>query len=313
MQLALSFDPIAPRHPTVLSYGGGLDSFSMLVWAIANNIRIDLVVFADVADWSPERDGQDPGEWPATYRHIRDVAIPLCERHGIEFKWLTTAEAPIRGERSLFRYFETMRLMPGRMSRLCTAAAKVERVAEYVERRYPEGQIEVWIGFEAGEEKRAENDPHGKAKGSACRRVNRFPLIEQSMCRCRCERLVREAGHPIPRKSACVYCPFSKRGDFQNLASELPETFTRVVELERNCRDTKRGERVTFGTRSVKGKAVNVSLDVWVTHMPGTRPYKRQVKGCTICGAATAATKETKCSYLSDDEAVGPERATRCA
>ncbi len=37
----------------------------------------DLVVFCDVADGSPSRDPEDPGEWPGTYRHIREVVIPL--------------------------------------------------------------------------------------------------------------------------------------------------------------------------------------------------------------------------------------------
>lgn len=52
-----------PRHEVraakrVLSYGGGLDSFGMLVDAVARGDKPDLVVFADVTD--PER--KDPGE-----------------------------------------------------------------------------------------------------------------------------------------------------------------------------------------------------------------------------------------------------------
>ena len=189
----------------VLSLGGGLDSFAMLLDAIRRSEIPDLVIFADVGD--PDR--LDPGEWPGTYRHIEEVVIPLCEQHGIEFKWLGTDESPIRGERSLFKYFEVSNSMPSRQSRLCTSAAKVERIAKYVETRWPAPTtIEMWVGFEAGEEKRAKKDPHGKATKN-CRRINRFPLIEQDLCRCRCQALVEELGYPVPRKSACTCCPRS--------------------------------------------------------------------------------------------------------
>jgi hypothetical protein len=109
-------DPITK----VLSYGGGIDSFAMLLNAIDRGELPDLVIFADVGD--PNR--VDPGEWPGTYNHIEQVVMPLCQEQGIEFKWLTTDEIPIRGERSLFRYMEVKRMMPGRISRMCTVAAR---------------------------------------------------------------------------------------------------------------------------------------------------------------------------------------------
>src|SRR6185437_4209536 len=79
------------RMPRVLSYGGGLDSFAMLLLAILSGELPDVVVFVDVADGSPDRDPEDLGEWPGTYQHIREVVIPLCRAHGIEFVWLTAA------------------------------------------------------------------------------------------------------------------------------------------------------------------------------------------------------------------------------
>jgi hypothetical protein len=278
--------------------GGGLDSFAMLLDAIGRGELPDLVVFADVGD--PGR--LDPGEWPSTYRHIAEVVMPLCAKHGIEFKVLDTNELPIRGRRSLFAYFKEKGIMPGRVSRLCTSAAKVERIADYLEARFPAPtKLEVWIGFEAGEENRAARDPHsaGKAKG---RRVNRFPLIERKLCRCRCERLVRAAGYPIPRKSACVFCPFTTRGDFKLMAAELPETFAKVAKLEADAKRTKSGHLIRFGSRKVKGAETFPVLRDWVEPS-----YRRAEKPCEVCGAAVRATKATGCDYLSDAEAVAPE------
>jgi hypothetical protein len=279
----------------VLSYGGGLDSFAMLLLAINEGPRPDLVVFANVAD----EGGEDPGEWDGTLRHIIDVAMPLCERHGIEFKWLTTDEYPIRGERSLFRYFEVKRLMPSRMSRMCTSAAKVERIAEYLFDRFGYAPLEVWIGFEAGEEERSKRDPHalgarvgpkrGRRAQNELRRTNRFPLQERGFCRCRCEAYVRRCGHPVPRKSACEFCGFATRGDFQVLARRKPTHYLRTVALERNCRTSKKGHRILFSGSAGK------SLPEWIATQ-----YVARVIACKVCGAKVRASKAAGCGYLSE-------------
>ncbi len=258
-----------PRRVRVLSYGGGLDSFAMLVDAIGRGELPELVVFADVADPAHE----DPGEWPETYAHIRDVAQPLCAAHGIEFAWLDSTAWPVRGERSLWAYYEKTTSMPGRVSRLCTSAAKVDRIRRYLQSRFAGQPLEVWIGFEAGEDERVERDPHAKGDGW---RVSRFPLIERRLCRCRAEALVRAAGHPVPVKSACVFCPFGTRGDFARLRAEYPEVFARLEGLERGSKLTRAGARMTFG-------GDERPLDEWTT---GRKPYLPLVRTCTVCGAA---------------------------
>ncbi len=278
--------------PKILSYGGGLDSFAMLLDAQARGELPDLCVFADVGDGDAARDGEDPGEWPGTYRHIREVVAPLCASLGVEFVWLDSSLYPIRGSRSLFAYFEDKHLIPGRQSRLCTSAAKVERIADFIERRFPGQAVEVWVGFEAGEEKRAENDPHAAGrKSDRSLRTNRFPLVERGLCRCRCEAIVRAAGYAIPRKSACVYCPFSTRGDFQTLQRELPAAFARVEALEDNCRTSKAGKTMRFGYE--KGDGTDPALAAWAS-----KPYTRKLMPCKVCGAAVRASKATGCDYL---------------
>lgn len=277
-------EPVDPNAPLVrvLSYGGGLDSWVMLLNAVASGDKPDLVIFADVGDAAR----LDPAEWPATYEHLRDVVMPLCEREGIEFKWLGTEESPIRGERSLFRYFEVKKLIPSRQSRLCTSAAKVERIAKYLETRYPAPtRLEVWIGFESGEEERAGRDPHAAGRGLT-RRTNRFPLMEAKLCRCRCEKIALASGLPVPPGSACVFCPFGSRGDFQTAHRELPEQWPRLVDLEANCRRTKKNDRVVrfAGTESAP------VLTDWIASK-----YRRMGKGCDVCGAEVKAPKLVGC------------------
>lgn len=195
------------RRRKVLSYGGGIDSFAMLVDAVQRGEKPDLVVFADVTD----RNREDPGEWPETYSHIERVAIPYCNQHGIPFVWLHTDQSPVRGHRSLYAYLRSLNAMVGRTSRMCTVASKVERVAAFLAAEFPRETVEVWIGFEAGEEDRAEKDPHAvgssaKRASKASLRVSRFPMIERRICRCRAVELIRAAGLEVPPGSACVYC-----------------------------------------------------------------------------------------------------------
>jgi len=275
----------------VLSCGGGLDSFAMLLGALARGIKLDVVVFMDTG--APG----DPGEWPGTYRHLDEVVRPLCEREGIEYVVINHENYPVRNARSLFAWHEARRSMPmAGPGRVCTTIAKVERFEKWLTDRFPGEEVEVWIGFEAGEEKRAAKDPNvgtnRKVKPGAARRRNRFPLIEWGLCRCLCEQMVRSAGYPVPRKSACVYCPYASKGDWQTFAAELPEQFARVVELEANRPVTKNGHKLSIMAYR-KGKA---------TPLPKFIEGKTRVKvkPCAVCGAADRATKATGCGYLPE-------------
>lgn len=280
----------------VLSLGGGLDSFAMLVRALQLGIHIDVVVFVDVG--APG----DPGEWAGTYLHIREVVIPLCEANGIEFVWITGEMYPVREARSLFAWLEARKSIPvAGPTRICTRIAKVERFERWMDDRFPGQTVEVWIGFEAGEEARANNDPNaGKPrKPSADRavRVNRFPLIEWELCRCRCVELVRAAGYPVPRKSACMFCPYGTRGDWQRFAVGEPEMFERVVKLEHDKPLTKKGKKLSimnYSSRTQRGQMLPDFI---------ARPYTAKQKPCGVCGAAVRATKAAGCDYLPDEAA----------
>ena len=289
----------------VFSYGGGLDSFALLLEAARRGDLPDIVCFIDVAD--PEH--ADPGEWAGTYRHLREVVKPFCAARGVEFEWLDTARYPVRDARSLFAWLEARKQIPvSGPNRICTTIAKVERFERWLGDRFPGETVEVWIGFEAGEEKRAAKDPNA-GKATSARR-NRFPLIEWGLCRCRCEAIVRASGYPVPRKSACVFCCYATKGDFQTLAAEDPATFARVVELEASKPPTKKnGAKL-----SIKGFRTVTRPDGTKDYRPKLLPvfiagpaYKRKVEPCEVCGAAEKATKATGCGYL--DDGAEPERA----
>jgi hypothetical protein len=291
-----------PQMIKVLSYGGGLDSFAMLLGARDRGELPDAVVFVDVGDGTRDRDGVDPGEWPGTYRHIREVVIPLCDSLGVEFVWLSSDDYPVRNARSLFSWLEARQQIPvSGPNRICTVVAKVERFEKWAAARYGSKHVEVWVGFEAGEEARAAKDPN--AGKSSQQRRNRFPLIEWGLCRCRCEQMVRDAGYPVPRKSACVFCPYGTKTDWKTYARELPDSFARVVALEANKPPTaKNGVKLSIrGFRSYKrpdgSKAyIDTPLPKYIAQ-PERRTPPRP---CTVCGASERATKATGCDYLEE-------------
>ena len=150
----------AKSMPRVLSYGGGLDSFAILVRSIEINDKPDVAIFMDVAGGTEKKDSPIPGEWPGTYKHIREVVIPMCKKAGIEFIWLGP-QIPVRDERSLFEWMDVRGQIPvSGPDRICTIIAKVERFEKWMSSRYGTQPVEVWIGFEAGEEDRINKDPN---------------------------------------------------------------------------------------------------------------------------------------------------------
>lgn len=284
--------------PRILSYGGGADSFAMLVEIIRIGDLPDAVAFCDVSNGSPDRDPTDPGEWPGTYRHIREFAIPLCAAAGVPFVWIDSRRYPVRDARSLLSWMEARHQIPvAGPNRICTRIAKVERFEAFARDVWPDQSIEVWIGFEAGEEKRAARDPNA-GRASAWRR-NRFPLIEWGWCRCRCEAEIRAAGYPVPRKSACVFCPYGSKGDWQTFARELPDDFERIVRLEADKPPTSRGKKLSImGYRTLydrNGDQAGYRAPPLPAFIRGT--YRQKLNLCTICGQFRPL-KATGCSYM---------------
>lgn len=316
--------------PVVLSLGGGLDSWVMLLEAVRRSERIDVVAFIDVGH--PD----DPGEWPSTYRHVEEVVRPFCAEHGIEFVKIDSSNFPVRDARSLFAWFEARKQIPvAGNNRICTRIAKVERFEAWLDSRFPGQEVDVWIGFEAGEEARAAKDPNAGAPRSpsrtaqlslrsvrikdelprvlhnsflwaralafamsTARRANRFPLIEWGLCRCRCEKIARASGKPVPRKSACVFCPYASKGDWQRFAVDIPAGptgFARVVKLEADKPLTAENQlKLTIMAFSSKKHAGKLLPDF----VRGS--YTRSAKPCKVCGAAARATKATGCDYLPE-------------
>jgi hypothetical protein len=318
------------RRLKVLSLGGGLDSWAMLLDAEIRGELPDVVAFVDVGD--PDDRDTHPGEWDGTYRHIEEVVRPWCRVRGVEFVEISARTGYLirpdnQGARSLFGWLWTMGQIPvAGPNRICTRIAKVERFERWLDKRFAGQEVETWIGFDAAEQGRVDNDPNsGKVRGAAglkaragstiavqlhnafrwtkalawamthAGRVNRFPLMERGLCRCRCEALARASGYAVPRKSSCQACPYGSRGDWKTLAVERPVVFAYAVELEaRKAPTAKRGIKLSIMEFNSKTKT-GTPLPKFVA-----KPYKPKIVPCTVCGAAQRATKASGCGYLDE-------------
>jgi hypothetical protein len=113
------------------------------------------------------------------------------------------------------------------------------------EERRAYGGVVKAIGLDASEEHRLTwarskpGEPEAKPSREAWLDANFFtywyPLFDWGMDRAACERSIRAAGLPVPVKSACFFCPASKKHEIVWLREYHPELLTRALAIEENA------------------------------------------------------------------------------
>ena len=234
-----------------VSYGGGVQSTALLVLAAQGRIDFRLFVFANVGNDSERK---------ATLRYVEEYAKPYAAEHGIE---LAEVQRTLRdgaaetlwgrltkpGSRSIPIPVRMSNGAPG--TRSCTADFKIKVVGKEMKRR----------GATAGRLCTAHRADLGsaKCKGRRCVQPNRatigigisldeihrantrrvepheqivYPLLELGLRRIDCERIIREAGLPVPPKSSCYFCPFHRPETWHDMRRQEPEEFEKACQLE---------------------------------------------------------------------------------
>jgi hypothetical protein len=83
-----------------------------------------------------------------------------------------------------------------------------------------------------------------------------YPLLEWGYDRERCKEIISQAGLPVPMKSACFFCPASKKREIAWLQEHHPDLLQRALTIERNAQAK---------LKSVKGLGRSYSWDAFVT------------------------------------------------
>jgi hypothetical protein len=214
--------------PRVIAYGGGVQSTALLVLAATGRIEFPTFLFCNVGDDS---------EHPDTLAYVREVAVPYAAANGITLEILDRHRRDGTTETLYGRLTapESRSLpIPVRMAngapgqRSCTADFKIRVIAKWTKARgaTPETPATIGIGISVDEIERANNrkvEPHEEIV---------YPLLELGLRRTDCQRVILEAGLPVPGKSACYFCPFHRVAMWEDMARDRPDLFNRAADLE---------------------------------------------------------------------------------
>ena len=82
-----------------------------------------------------------------------------------------------------------------------------------------------------------------------------YPLWQWRYDREKCKQIIAGAGLPVPMKSACYFCPASKKPEILWLQEHHPDLLARALQIERNAQ-----EKLT----SVKGLGRSFSWEAYL-------------------------------------------------
>ena len=205
----------------IFSYGGGTNSAGAIVGLWEHGERPDFIVFCDTGS-----------EKPYTYEHIALVSA-WCKEHGFpEIKTIRGSQPRQIQDGSLESECLRLGCLPSRAMGFgaCSVKWKIDPFNKWMkEQGFTEKPMKL-IGFDFDEPDRADRAP---TEEKLCKR--RYPLMEWQWGRSECMAAIDRAGLPQPGKSACFFCPSSKKHEILALREIYPDLLERALEIERRA------------------------------------------------------------------------------
>lgn len=272
---------VSPAKPLrAISYGGGVQSTALVVLAATGRIEADVALFANVGDDS---------EHPATIRYVHDVAIPWAAERGLTIHELHRVKRDGTTETLMGRLMKPDSRsigIPVRMAdtgapgtRSCTMDFKIGVVRRWLKGHGASAATpaDVLIGISTDEIERIGNRRTQRGESP------RYPLIDLGLDRAACAQVIRDAGLPVPPKSACFFCPFHNRQAWAEQRRDEPDLFERSVQLERtlNARRDLLGKDHVFLTRY--GRPLDEAIAEAQATLPGLEPEGHETCDSGAC------------------------------
>ncbi|KKM78780.1 hypothetical protein LCGC14_1356580 [marine sediment metagenome] len=182
-----------------LSSGGGVNSTALMLYLIDQGEQFESV-YADHG-----------GDYPETLEYIK-----MLQTRGYQITVLETREEGL----PLYEYCCKYRMCPSIWQRWCTDRFKVRPL-----RAYFQLPATVYIGFDAGEERRIKPLTTDGL-------TYEYPLFEAGIDRQGCVDLIEAHGLPIPPKSGCYFCPFQRVGEWRQLRDKYPDLWCKTKKME---------------------------------------------------------------------------------
>lgn len=275
---------------TVLSYGGGQDSTTILfklVFDAEFRARYApnklLVLFSDTGN-----------EHPFTYTYIKEIIIPFCKEHGIEFVTITSDmgyHSPV-WKSLTYKWSQGNKQTVGSLAfrrKSCTHQLKLVPQFNFVEKwlinnydipsftrkqayvyfaKYF-GKIRWLIGIAKGEESRVAKPEAEKLAWKKQSVVVEYPLINLEMDRSACQKYIKALGYKLPMPSNCMFCPYGcNHLEILWLYYSYPDAFMEWVAYEQAKLDAWKENEINHGVSGrlhkkgeLKGQAITL-LDV---------------------------------------------------
>ena len=206
----------------IVSYGAGTNSTALLVGLHERNIRPDYITFSDTG-----------GEKPHTYEYIEIMQAWLKK---VDFPEITIVKKVDKNGDVLTLEENCLKneMLPSIAYgfKKCSHKFKIQPQDKFFN-NLPEAK-EIWkkgekinkmIGYDAGEERRARITDDKKYMYS-------YPLIDWGWYREECIAAISRAGLPNPGKSACFFCPSSRKNEIFELNRKYPELALRAIDME---------------------------------------------------------------------------------
>jgi len=190
----------------VVSYGAGTNSTAMLIGLYEHNERPDLILFADTG-----------GERPETYKHLQ-IVNDWCR--SVDFPLIVTVRETETLEENCLRRKALPGIAYGFKS--CSEHYKARPQKRWLKEQGIKDR-QFLVGIDAGESHRAKHEDI------------RYPLIEWDWGREECIEAIQRAGLPQPGKSACFFCPSSKKPEIHKLKADHPDLLERALKMEANA------------------------------------------------------------------------------
>lgn len=233
----------------VVSFGGGVQSTSLLVLAAQGELDIKTFLFANVGDDS---------EHSATLRYVREVAMPYAQQHGINIIEVQKRKRDgsldtLLGE--ITKPGQKGDIIPVRLGgngpaiRACTSNFKIRVIAKWLKAhgatKADPAHVALGISLDEFQRMKPSHDAFS---------VHDYPLIDRRLNRQDCMNIISRAGLPVPPKSSCWFCPFHRISRWQEMAATEPELFEKTVRLERflTARRQRNGKDAVYFTDAGK-------------------------------------------------------------
>jgi hypothetical protein len=262
---------------TYLSFGAGVQSTALLIMSnlgLKGCPRADVAIFADT---------QCEPQW--VYDHLATMekwsTIPVLRvsigNLGRRFAAWLRGKSRRASSLPLWTVGADGRAAPLRRS--CTRDYKVKPIERKVRELLgyqPRQQVKVRVGCMLGI---STDEMHRIRASHVWWSVNLYPLIDAGMSRADCAELIRAQNLAVPRRSACVFCPYHSDEYWRDLKVHFPQEWRRATAFDRRIRDMHR-----VGIRSSAFLRRTCLPLATVTLAPKERPEEFRQECLGYCG-----------------------------